>query len=39
MYREQQHHDKDLGGADDGRLIDPAPSDTAMDDEWEDELN
>jgi len=39
MYREQQQCDKDLGGADGGHLIDPAPSDTAVDDEWEDELN
>ena len=39
MYREQQQCDKDLGGADDGHLIDPAPSDTAMDDEWEEEVN
>ena len=39
MYREQQQYDKCLGGADDGHLIDPVPSDTAMDDEWEDELN
>jgi len=39
MYQEQQQYDKDLGGADDGHLIDPVPSDTAMDDEWEDELN
>jgi hypothetical protein len=38
IYREQQY-DKDFGGADDGHLIDPAPSDTAIDDEWEDELN
>lgn len=39
MYREQQQCDDDLGDADDGHLIDPAPSDTAMDDEWEDELD
>jgi hypothetical protein len=39
MYREQQRYDKNLGGADDGHLIDPAPSDTAMNDEWEDELD
>lgn len=39
MYQEQQRYDKDLGGADDGHLIDPVPSDTAIDDEWEDELD
>lgn len=39
MYREQHKWDEDLGGADDGQLIDPAPSDTATDDDWEDELD
>lgn len=39
MYREQHRWDEDLGGADDGHLIDAAPSDTAMDDDWDDELD
>jgi DNA ligase-1 len=39
MYRGQQERGKDLGGADDGQLIDPALSENAMDDEWEDELD
>lgn len=39
MYRRQQERGKDLGGADDGHLIDPALSDNAMDDDWEDELD
>jgi DNA ligase 1 len=39
MYRGQQEPGKDLGGADDGQLIDPALSDDEMDDEWEDELD
>jgi len=39
MYRKQQEQGKDLGGADDGRLIliDPALSDPATDDDREDE--
>jgi DNA ligase 1 len=39
MYRGQQEPGKDLGGADDGHLIDPALSDNGMDDDWEDELD
>jgi hypothetical protein len=39
MYRQQQGRGKDLGGADDGHLIDPALSENAMDDDWEDELD
>jgi DNA ligase 1 len=39
MYREQHQWDNDLGGADDGHLIDPALSDTAMNEDWEDELD
>jgi hypothetical protein len=39
IYRGQQEPGKDLGGADDGHLIDPAPSDNEMDDYWEDELD
>ena len=39
MYRGQQERGKDLGGADDGHLIDPALSENAMEDEWEDELD
>jgi len=39
MYRQQQERGKDLGGADDGHLIDPALSENAMDDDWEDELD
>ncbi|KAI0278490.1 ATP-dependent DNA ligase [Russula aff. rugulosa BPL654] len=39
MYRGQQEPGKDLGGADDGILIDPALSDNEMDDYWEDELD
>lgn len=39
MYRGQQEPGKDLGGADDGQLIDPALSDNEMDDDWEDELD
>jgi len=39
MYRVQQEPGKDLGAADDGHLIDPAPSDDEMDDDWEDELD
>jgi DNA ligase 1 len=38
MYREQHQWDEDLGGPDD-HLIDPAPSDIAMDDDWDDELD
>ncbi|KAF8502296.1 DNA ligase [Russula emetica] len=38
MYRGQQERGKDLGGADDGHLIDPALSDNEMDDDW-DELD
>jgi DNA ligase-1 len=39
MHRGQQEPGKDLGGADDGHLIDPALSDNEMDDDWEDELD
>jgi DNA ligase 1 len=39
MYRGQQERGKDLGGADDGHLIDAALSENAIDDDWEDELN
>ena len=39
MYREQQERGKGLGGADDGHLIDPALSDGAMDDDWENEFD
>jgi DNA ligase 1 len=39
VYREQHQWDEDLGGPDDGHLIDPAPSDGAMDDDLDDELD
>ncbi|KAH9986545.1 ATP-dependent DNA ligase [Russula compacta] len=39
MCREQQERGKGLGGADDGHLIDPALSDGAMDDDWENEFD
>ncbi|KAH9992652.1 ATP-dependent DNA ligase [Russula vinacea] len=39
MYRGQQERGQDLGGADEGHLIDPAPSENSMDDDWEDELD
>ena len=39
MHRGQQERDKDVGGADDGHLIDPALSDNEMEDEWGDELD
>jgi hypothetical protein len=39
MYRGQQEQGKDLGGADDGHLIDQALSENAMDDDWEDEFD
>jgi hypothetical protein len=39
IYRGQQELGKDIGCADDGHLIDPALSDNAMDDDWEDELD
>jgi DNA ligase-1 len=39
MYREQQGRGEGDGGADDGHLIDPSLSDTASDDDWEDELD
>jgi hypothetical protein len=35
MYQEQQGRGKDRGAADDGQLIDPALSDTVLDDKWE----
>ncbi|KAI0254003.1 ATP-dependent DNA ligase [Lactifluus subvellereus] len=39
MYRKQQEGGKGRGSADDGQLIDPALSDTGLDDDWEsDEL-
>ena len=39
MYRKQQEGGKSRGSADDGQLIDPALSDTGLDDDWEsDEL-
>jgi DNA ligase-1 len=39
MHRGQQERGKDLGGADDGHLIDLALSDNEMDDDWQDELD
>jgi len=39
MYRTQQKRGEDLGAADDGHLIDPALSESAMDDDWGDELD
>jgi hypothetical protein len=40
IYQGQQERGKDLGGADDGHLIDQALSENGVDDDdWEDELD